>query len=116
ANQIERDADAPVVNALGDDVRRLAWLLDGSELVISPDTGPLHIARALGTPVIGLYGHTNPKRTGPYRAFEDLVVDGYTRREGGSNRASATQWSGMQRVTPERVLEKVALALERYCR
>ncbi|MGD8870657.1 MAG: glycosyltransferase family 9 protein [Gemmatimonadota bacterium] len=115
ANQIERDADAPVVNALGDDVRRLAWLLDGSELVISPDTGPLHIARALGTPVIGLYGHTNPKRTGPYRAFEDLVVDGYTRREGGSNRASATQWSGMQRVTPERVLEKVALALERYC-
>ena len=38
----------------------------------------MHIARALGVPVIGLYGHTNPWRVGPYRAFEDLWVDRYT--------------------------------------
>jgi heptosyltransferase I len=71
-----------VVNALGDDVRRLLWLLDGSRLVISPDTGPLHMARALDVPVVGLYGPTNPKRYGPYRKYGDLVVDGYARHPG----------------------------------
>jgi hypothetical protein len=60
-----RDAGATGGRA-GDDVRRLLWLLDGSALVISPDTGPLHIARALDRPVVGLYGYTNPKRYGPY--------------------------------------------------
>jgi len=114
ATEVEHATGATVVNALGDDVRRLAWLLEGSRLVISPDTGPLHIARALGTPVVGLYGHTNPKRTGPYRAFEELVVDGYALHEGENYPASAGRRGGMQRVTPEKVLEKVGLALERY--
>lgn len=37
-----------------------------SELVVSNDTGPMHIAAALGKPVIALFGPTNPRRTGPY--------------------------------------------------
>ena len=56
---------------------RLVGVLDGAALVLTPDTGPLHMAVALGRPVIGLYGYTNPKRTGPYRRFQDLVVDAY---------------------------------------
>ena len=42
-------------------------ILDASALVLSPDTGPLHMAVALDRPVISLMGYTNPKRTGPYR-------------------------------------------------
>lgn len=115
ADAVLRRTGARPVDALGDDVRRLVWLLDGSELVISPDTGPLHIARALATPVIGLYGYSNPKRYGPYRKYEDLVVDGYARTP-GEEYAPSLKWrrEGMQRVTLESVLEKVQLAREKY--
>jgi heptosyltransferase I len=111
AEDVVRESSATVLNELGDDVRRLLWLLDGSALVLSPDTGPLHVARALGTPVVGLYGHTNPKRTGPYRAFEHLLVDGYSEYEGEEYPASAKYRDGMKRVTVERVLEKVGRAV-----
>jgi heptosyltransferase I len=98
---------------LGHDLRRLAWLLDGSSLVVSPDTGPLHIAVALGTPTIGLYGRTDPKRSGPYRDFEDLLIDRYTRT--GETRPSRRRRSGnMERITVEDVLDKLELARVRY--
>ena len=58
ALQVEQETGASVANSLGDDLRKLLWLIDGSALLISPDTGPLHIGRALGTPVVGLYGYT----------------------------------------------------------
>lgn len=120
---VERDAAAriasltraPLIDALGDDVRRLAWLLDGARLVLSPDTGPLHLARALDRPVVGLYGYSNPKRYGPYRKFEDLVVDGYA-KEPGEVYAPSMEWrpEGMGRVTVEAVLEKLERALRLY--
>jgi heptosyltransferase I len=103
-----------VVDALGDDLRRLVWILDGSALVVSPDTGPLHIARALETPVVGLYGYTNPKRTGPWRKYQDLVVDGYAAFPGEAYPVSPEYRDGMKRVTVDAVLDKVARALERY--
>ncbi len=115
ADAILARTGAAVVDALGDDLRRLVWTLEGAPLVISPDTGPLHLARALGTPVVGLYGYTNPKRYGPYRAFEDLVVDGYARHEGEQYEASMEyRPDGMSRVTVEAVLERVRRAHERY--
>lgn len=46
-------------------LRELASVLQSAEVVIGADTGPLHLADALGTRVIGLYGPTNPKRNGP---------------------------------------------------
>ena len=100
---------------LGDDIRRLLWILAGSALVISPDTGPLHIARALNVPVIGLFGYTDPRRSGPYRRFTELVVDGYARHPGEEAPITLEKRTGgMDRVTPERVLEKVRLAMDRY--
>lgn len=65
------------VSALGSGLRRLVSILDGSALVIAPDTGPLHMAVALNRPVISLIGYTNPKRTGPYRHSHDLIIDAY---------------------------------------
>lgn len=115
ADEILARTGARVVDALGDDLRRLVWLLDGAPLVISPDTGPLHLARALDTPVIGLYGYTNPRRYGPYRKYEDLVVDGYARHPGEAYAPSMEyRPEGMGRVTVEGVLEKVARARAEY--
>lgn len=55
------------------DLRQLAFLMRGARLVVGADTGPLHLADALGTPVIGLYGPTNPRRTGPYHQLARCV-------------------------------------------
>jgi heptosyltransferase I len=105
---------AHVVDALGDDLRRLVWILEGSALVVTPDTGPLHIARALERPVVSLFGRTNPKRSGPYRAYQDLVVDGYAAYEGEDYPLNAQPRDGMERVTVDRVLAKVDLAMAKY--
>jgi heptosyltransferase I len=64
---------------------------------------------------VGLYGYTNPKRYGPYRKYEELVVDGYARYPGEPYPPSMSyRKDGMSRVAVEEVLEKVALALDRY--
>lgn len=65
------------ISALGSGLRKLVSILDGSALVLAPDTGPLHISVALQRPVISLIGYTNPKRTGPYRDYRDLLIDAY---------------------------------------
>jgi lipopolysaccharide heptosyltransferase I len=54
-------------------LRELAWILQQAELVIGADTGPLHLADALGTKVIGLYGPTNPRRNGPYHQLQHCI-------------------------------------------
>jgi heptosyltransferase I len=112
---IMAETRARPIDALGDDVRRLVWLTAASDLVISPDTGPLHLARAMDIPVIGLYGYTNPLRGGPYRKYLDLLVDGYAIREGERYPCSMTyRPGGMDRVTVDAVLASVALARRRY--
>ena len=50
------------------DLDELAGLLRRASLVVAADTGPLHLAAALGTPCVGLYGPTRAARNGPYGA------------------------------------------------
>lgn len=56
--------------------KQLAALLDKVDVLIAPDTGAVHIARAMDTPVIGLYAVASPKLTGPYQRVE-YCVDRY---------------------------------------
>ena len=114
ADRILASSKARPLHCLGDDLRRVVWIIAGSALTISPDTGPLHISRALETPVVGLYGRTNPKRTGPYRLYHDLVVDGYAEFQGEAYPVSPTPRDGMNRVTVDLVLAKVELAMKKY--
>lgn len=61
--------NTPTINLAGrTTLKELLALLDRATLVISPDTGPAHMANAVGTPVIGLYATSNPERTGPYNS------------------------------------------------
>lgn len=100
---------------LGDGVRRLLWLLGGCDLVIAPDTGPVHIARALEVPVIGLYGHTNPWRVGPYRKFEELWVDRYTDPGEAPDPSRFDPKLGrMEEISTADVIERVERALATY--
>ncbi len=54
-------------NLIGKDtVKQLLALLARADALLSPDSGPVHMATCVGTPVIGLYAATNPARSGPY--------------------------------------------------
>ena len=45
----------------------------GAALVIAGDTGPLHIAAAVGAPIVGLYGPTWPERNGPWDPADEVI-------------------------------------------
>jgi heptosyltransferase I len=99
---------------LGSGLRNLVSIFDASALVLSPDTGPLHMSVALNRPVISLMGYTNPKRTGPYRRFQDLIIDAYG-DPGEEYPISMENRPGrMTRIEPHHVLEKVQLWSDRY--
>lgn len=75
--QIEALCGVQVLNLIGkSDLKQLLALLQRSDVCVAPDSGPAHLAAALGTPVIGLYAATNPFRAGPYR-YPGYVVSHY---------------------------------------
>lgn len=77
AQQITSNLKKPVHNLVGkSSLMQMLALLDQADLVIAPDTGPAHMANAMNTPVIGLYAHHNPERTGPYH-YRHYVVSVY---------------------------------------
>lgn len=57
-------------------LKQLASLLGEVDILLSPDTGPVHMAVAMGTPVVGLYAVVSARLSGPYLA-QHLVVDKY---------------------------------------
>ena len=115
AERIVREtARVPVVSALGSGLRNLVGILDGSTVVLAPDTGPMHIAVALDRPVISLVGYTNPKRTGPYRRFGDLLIDAYG--DPGEDYPISMEYrkNRMSRITVADVVEKLRVWDARY--
>src|SRR5258706_532817 len=65
------------VNQIGKDtLPQLLGLLSQSTVLLSPDSGPAHMASMVGLPVIGLYAATNPARAGPYYSRQ-WCVDKY---------------------------------------
>jgi ADP-heptose:LPS heptosyltransferase len=81
AEQIVAHSEGTAVLAPDTDLHHLAALIATSDLFISGDTGPLHLAVAVGTPTIGLYGSTRPGDSGPYGQI--ALQKAY---EGGSRR------------------------------
>lgn len=101
-------------SALGSGLRNLVSILDASELVLAPDTGPLHIAVALDRPVISLMGYTDPRRTGPYRRFHDLIIDAFHDSGEPGPVTMATKQDRMERISVEDIAEKLDIWEERY--
>ena len=57
-------------------LKMLAALYERTALVVSTDTGPMHLAVAVGTPVVALFGPTAPWRTGPYGTGHQVITAG----------------------------------------
>ena len=65
---------SPSVNLEGQTtLRDLAYLYSLSRLLITTDSGPMHIAAAMNTPTVALFGPTDPSRTGPYGNGHTIV-------------------------------------------
>lgn len=84
-SQLERDTadailaamQAPALDLVGrDTLKQLPALLERADLVVSPDSGPMHIANAMGSKVLGLHAASNPARSGPY-SDRSYCVDRY---------------------------------------
>jgi heptosyltransferase I len=109
----ERSRQRPI-STLGIPLRELVGVLDGSALVVSVDTGPLHMAVALDRPVISLLGYYHPGRMGPYRRYHDLIVDAYHDPGETTPVTDATRPGRTRRITLAQVREKLELAMTRY--
>jgi len=75
--EIESMMHHGVLNLVGKDtLTQSVALLQRAAVLLSPDSGPVHLASALGTPVLGLYAATPSRRSGPYNSL-GLCVDQY---------------------------------------
>jgi len=126
-SRLERDtADAiigamrhPVLDLVGKDtLKQLPALLERADLVMTPDSGPMHIANAMGTKVLGLHAATNPTRSGPY-SDRRYCVDRYddAARKYLGKPASELKWG--TRIEHDGVMDLVSVddgiaAFERF--
>lgn len=68
---------SPALDLVGKDtLKQLPALLARADLVMTPDSGPMHIANAVGAAVLGLHAASNPRRSGPYSTVR-YCVDRY---------------------------------------
>jgi heptosyltransferase I len=66
-------SEKPIDQIGRDTLPQMLALLRAATVLVSPDSGPAHMAAMVGTPVIGLYAPTNPARSGPYLSREWCV-------------------------------------------
>lgn len=72
--KISKKYNSNVINLVGKDtLEELIGILKFARFIISPDSGPAHLANAVGTDVIGLYACTWSKRSGPYNSLTNCV-------------------------------------------
>jgi len=73
ADSVSQASAGAATPAPATSVADLAVLMRDAALVISGDTGPLHIAAAVGAPVVGLFGPTRPERNGPWDPRDEVL-------------------------------------------
>lgn len=115
----------PCDNLIGKDtLPQLLATLQRATVVLTPDSGPAHMATTVGTPVIGLYAATNPARTGPYLSRQ-WCVDKYdaAARKFLHRPASEIAWTTkierpgvMDLITPEDVMKKLHAVIAQLAR
>ena len=109
----------PALDLVGKDtLKQLPALLARADLLLTPDSGPMHIANAVGTKVLGLHAASNPERSGPY-SDRRYCVDRYddAARRFLRKPASALKWGA--KVEFDGVMDLVTVddaiaAFERY--
>jgi heptosyltransferase I len=126
-SQLERETTDAIVAAMSarpldlvgkETLKQLPALLERADLLMTPDSGPMHIANAMGTKVLGLHAASNPARSGPYSDLRYCVdrYDDAARRFLGKP-ASALKWG--TKIEREGVMDMISVqdaiaAFERF--
>ncbi|HEV2333054.1 MAG TPA: glycosyltransferase family 9 protein [Gammaproteobacteria bacterium] len=101
---------APVANLVGKtSLKQLMGLLGRGTVLVSPDSGPVHMGTAAGIPVIGLYATTNPDRAGPYMS-QRWRVDRYPDALARFNHETPDAASWGTRVRDPAAMDCIAVA------
>jgi ADP-heptose:LPS heptosyltransferase len=100
AEQVVAKSGGHALRAPDTSLPELAALLHHARLLIASDTGPLHLAAALGTPCLGLYGPTRVEQSGPYGPQHTAIQS-----QAGPLRGRRRRWddSAMRRISVEQV-------------
>ena len=95
-------------------LRELASVLAACDLLVSGDSGPMHLAVAVGTPTVALFGATDPKRHGPYGRRNVILHDPSPgAMVPGKRPTEAAGTASLARLSPAQVLAAVREALGR---
>jgi 3-deoxy-D-manno-octulosonic-acid transferase/heptosyltransferase-1 len=98
--------EAKAANLAGETtLRTLASLYEKTDFLVSTDTGPMHIASAVGTPVVALFGPTAPWRTGPFGPDHQVIRVGTECSPCFKRQCSAIRC--MEEISVEQVLDGI---------
>ncbi|MCF6194807.1 MAG: glycosyltransferase family 9 protein, partial [Kangiellaceae bacterium] len=87
---------------------QLLALIKNAKLVLSPDSGPCHMATMVNTPVIGMYAHSNFDRTGPYLSRDNCVsVYEQALKEQTGKNISQNRWG--KRVEGDKLMQLISI-------
>ena len=120
ADEILAAMSSPALDLVGKDtLKQLPALLARGQLLMTPDSGPMHIANAMGTKVLGLHAASNPARSGPYsdrRYCADRYDDAARKYRGKP--AAELKWG--TKIEHDGVMDLISVedgiaAFERYC-
>ncbi len=101
--------ELPVVNLVGrTDVKQLAALLRECDALVTADSGPMHLATAVGTPNVALFGSTDPAVTGPYDDVSRVLYKNLPCAPCGNHPTCNGRYDCMRQITPE----EAALAVQ----
>jgi lipopolysaccharide heptosyltransferase II len=100
-----------LINLVGrTSLREAIGVIQRARLAVGPDTGLMHIAAAVRTPVLSLWGATRPQRTGPY-GFFDLVIQGTAPCVPCYRRSCAIGRVCLRSISAAQIGEKISNAL-----
>lgn len=118
--QLLAQLETPAINLIGHtSPKQLAAVLEAAHCLLAPDTGPAHIAVAMGTPVVGLYAVAPPQLSAPY-LYPELVVNRFPQavRQILHQDPANVKWgtrvhnaAAMELISVDDVLEKLAACL-----
>lgn len=121
AQDIMNDFDRTQINNLvgRTTISQMIAIINKADLLVAPDSGPTHIANAMQTPVIGLYAHHNPERTGPYlqldnvvSVYEEAILEETGKTSAGLPwRSRVKDPKAMERITSDMVIDQFEIVV-----